>query len=162
MPNSYYFDSKNTRKVALSVGIVLSVPLIEDRVYEFAYLLHVSDVLHRKGPKLNYLEAITIAYNLAPVNVDSHIIANIKELALLTEEMEDIIEFIKSLIDAKQMDEQCFGFYTASEEAAAKLAFATGAVVKAKECHGSMQYFHFHSVKHAFHIWCGQPVDYNL
>lgn len=162
LPNSYYFDSKDTRKVALSAGIVLSMPLIEDRVYEFAYLLHGSNELHRQGPKFNYLEALTIAYYLAPANVASHIIANIKELVLLTKDMEDIINFIRAKIEAKQMDEQCFGFYTASEEAAAKLAFSTGAVVKAKECHGSMQYFHFHSVKHAFHIWYGQPVDYNL
>lgn len=137
----------------------MSIPLLSDKVYQFAYVLKNDNNLYIEPPLFNYLEALAIMQAFTITNIT----------AGLTEEIADLewtadIKSVKTIIINKKgvtngFGRSGFGIYTQSEATAAKLAFATGAVVMESECHNNGQYFHFHSLNHYFHIWYGSIVN---
>lgn len=170
MPNSYYFDYTEKKEIAVT-AVITQAPNLDDRVYSFAFILSLGEnkgKLIYNSPQYNYLEALTVLYSTGLYNATSSIIEVLKGF-----EWTESMYRLKDLIESLMSESATIGFstgrkgrvglYTEKRIDAARLAYATGAMIYDNaiiaERHGYDYYPHFHDATHSLHIWYGQPGE---
>jgi hypothetical protein len=116
---------------------------------------------------LNYIEAYAVLVGRKLI-VQSDLSVNLSTAVTNYVKPQNVIDFINSLKGNTDIKKGYSGIYTIAEIDTAKLAYATGAIIKDSiittysETHNSTvvsrYYYHFHDADHLIHIWYGNAI----
>ncbi|MDR2266086.1 MAG: hypothetical protein LBE09_00675 [Christensenellaceae bacterium] len=162
---TYTDNSKEIAKRALTISTATLAEITMESCYYFAYL--ASDRLVITSVPLNYIEAYAVIVGIGLIKLNK-LSVNLSTAVTNYVKPQPVIDFIDSLKGNTNIKKDYLGIYTIAEIDAAKLAYASGAIIKDSiitmysETHdstvGSKYYYHFHDAGHLIHIWYGNAI----
>lgn len=145
------------------IAFAVSQQFTEDNVTYNVGDLYVSKTALTFAEAIAVLKNIGIISSLEKFTSNSELLSIIMQ-TVLTPNLLTLVETIKGYHNKGYFGKKVVGIYADSAEAAATLAFVTGAWIKKQEdgfvaYGGAGGYYHFHDLLKKIHIWYGEKIN---